>query len=141
MRGTFQSSGQNCIGIERVIISGDYENYNKLIDILSQKVSKLRIGSNVDQSEEIDMGAIIMGNEKFEELENLVIDAVEKGAKLIYGGKRYIHPNYPQGHYFMPTLLVDVTNEMKIAQTEVFGPILTVMHAKDDDEAIDIAND
>lgn len=140
MRGTFQSSGQNCIGIERVIISGDYENYNKLIDILSQKVSKLRIGSNVDQSEEIDMGAIIMGNEKFEELENLVIDAVEKGARLIYGGKRYIHPNYPQGHYFMPTLLVDVTNEMKIAQTEVFGPILTVMHAKDDDEAIDIAN-
>lgn len=137
MRGTFQSAGQNCIGIERVICVPSA--YDKLVSILEKRVKGFRLGSDIDQLDEIDMGAMISDN-RFDEIEELVKDAVSKGARLIHGGKRYLHPNYPQGHYFEPTLLVDVDLSMKIAQNEVFGPVLTMMKARDVDDAIDISN-
>lgn len=137
MRGTFQSAGQNCIGIERVICLP--KSYEKLVDILSKRVKSLRVGSDIDQLDEIDMGAMISDN-RFPQIEALIGDAVLKGAKLIAGGKAYQHPNYPQGHYFEPTLLVDVDSSMNIANEEVFGPVLTMMKASTVDEAISLAN-
>ncbi|KAH3899174.1 probable Putative aldehyde dehydrogenase-like protein YHR039C [Saccharomycodes ludwigii] len=130
MRGTFQSSGQNCIGIERVIVANS--KYDELVNILEKRVASLRLGSDIDDLlENIDMGAMISDN-RFEQLELLVKDAVNKGARLLYGGSRFCHPNFPQGHYFQPTLLVDVTPEMDIATNEVFGPILTVLKGGND---------
>ncbi|KAG7749012.1 hypothetical protein KL911_002033 [Ogataea haglerorum] len=140
MRGTFQSAGQNCIGIERVIVAGEAKYYEKLVETLSNKVAKLRIGSDIDQSEEIDMGALIMGGPKFDELERWISEAVDRGARLLQGGKRYVHPNYPQGHYFMPTLIVDVDPGCTLATNEVFGPVLTILRATSDDEAVELAN-
>lgn len=137
MRGTFQSAGQNCIGIERVIALPKV--YEQLVDILSERVKQLRVGSDIDQLDEIDMGAMISDN-RFGQLEALIDDAVSKGARLVHGGKRYNHPNYPQGHYFEPTLLVDVTPEMDIANNEVFGPVLTMMKATSIDDAVALAN-
>ncbi|ANZ74964.1 BA75_03049T0 [Komagataella pastoris] len=137
LRGTFQSAGQNCIGIERVIAMPKV--YDQLVQILSQRVQELRLGSDIDQLEDIDMGAIIT-DARFDAMEKLVEDAVSKGARLLSGGKRYLHPNYPQGHYFQPTLLVDVTSNMDIAQNEVFGPILTMMKVDDVEEAIRVTN-
>ncbi|KAH3673279.1 hypothetical protein WICMUC_003738 [Wickerhamomyces mucosus] len=137
MRGTFQSAGQNCIGIERVIVTA--KNYDKLVDILKERVPKLRLGSDIDQLEDIDMGATIT-DARFETLTNQINEAVEQGAILITGGTKFQHPNYPQGHYFLPTLLVDVTSDMNIAQNEVFGPVLSIIKAQDTDDAIRIAN-
>ncbi|GMG46403.1 unnamed protein product [Ambrosiozyma monospora] len=141
LRGTFQSAGQNCIGIERVIVSGDRDNYEKLVSLLQYRVDKLRVGSDIDQSEEIDMGAMIMGDPKFEELEGWIKEATEKGqGRLLAGGKRYNHPNYPQGHYFQPTLIVDLDPTATIATNEVFGPVLSVLYAENDEKAIELAN-
>lgn len=137
MRGTFQSVGQNCIGIERVICLP--KAYETLVEILSERIKHLRLGSDIDQLDEIDLGAMISDN-RFQHLEDLISDAVNKGARLIFGGKPYQHPNYPQGHYFEPTLLVDVDKSMKIFQEEVFGPILTMIKATDADEAVAISN-
>lgn len=139
MRGTFQSAGQNCIGIERVIVS--QKNYDQLVQILEQRLTKnpMRLGSDIDQLEGVDMGAMVSDN-RFNQLEDLVKDAVSKGARLLSGGSRYSHPTYPEGHYFQPTLLVDVTPEMKIAHNEVFGPILVMMKAKDTNHCIELAN-
>lgn len=137
MRGTFQSAGQNCIGIERVIVTE--KNYNKLVDILSERVPKLRLGSDIDQLEDIDMGATIT-DLRFEALTEQIQQAVTQGATLVTGGAKHTHPNYPQGHYFQPTLLTGVTVSMDIAQNEVFGPVLTVMKARDTEHAIEIAN-
>ncbi|SGZ55303.1 CIC11C00000001464 [Sungouiella intermedia] len=137
MRGTFQSAGQNCIGIERVICVP--AAYDKLVNILELRVQGFRLGSDIDQLDEIDMGAMISDN-RFGQFEELIKDAVAKGARLLQGGKQYLHPNYPQGHYFEPTLLVDVDPTMKIAQTEVFGPVLTMMKARNVDHAIEISN-
>lgn len=137
LRGTFQSAGQNCIGIERVICLP--KAYEELVKILSTRIKSFRVGSDIDQLDEIDMGAMISDN-RFQQFQDLIEDAVSKGAKLVHGGKTYQHPNYPQGHYFEPTMLIDVDSTMRIFNEEVFGPILTMIKAKNVDDAIELAN-
>jgi acyl-CoA reductase-like NAD-dependent aldehyde dehydrogenase len=138
LRGVYQSAGQNCIGIERVIACQGI--HQQLVEILEPRVKSLRVGNTLDEDGEgVDVGAMISRN-NFDRLEQLIADATDRGARCLVGGKRYIHPRYPQGHYFAPTLLVDVTPDMAIAQEETFAPILTVMKARDVDDAIRIAN-
>ncbi|KAI5960932.1 hypothetical protein KGF57_001864 [Candida theae] len=137
LRGTFQSAGQNCIGIERVICLP--RAYEELVKILSSRIKSFRVGSDIDQLDEIDMGAMISDN-RFQQFQDLIDDATSKGAKLMYGGRPFQHPNYPQGHYFGPTMLIDVDPTMRIFNEEVFGPILTMIKAKDIDDAIELAN-
>ncbi|KAI9838868.1 MAG: hypothetical protein M1819_004075 [Sarea resinae] len=137
MRGVFQSAGQNCIGIERVIACPAV--YDALIAHLEPRIRSLRIGSALDDPEHVDVGATI-SPAQFTRLESLIAAAVDAGARLLVGGSRYAHPKYPQGHYFSPTLLVDVTPDMKIAQEELFAPIFVVMRAQNVTDAIRIAN-
>lgn len=85
------------------------------------------------------MGAMISG-QRFSYLEKLIQDAVKQGARLIYGGHRYHHPKYPHGFYFQPTLLVDVTTTMAIANEELFAPVALLMKVETIDEAIQVAN-
>lgn len=136
MRGVFQSASQNCIGIERIIALPKV--YHQLIDILNLRISNLRPGSALDE-ENVDMGAMI-SPECFDKLEKMIEEAVSKGARCLVGGKRYLNPKFPKGHYFSPTLLVDVTLDMEIAQNETFAPICVLMPANTVDEAINIAN-
>lgn len=137
LRGTFQSAGQNCIGIERIICLPKI--YQGLIAILGKRVKALKVGSALDDPTEVDVGAMI-SDTRFTQLEDLINDAVTKGAKCLVGGKRYIHPKHPKGHYFQPTLLTDVTPAMSIAQDELFAPICVLMGASSVDEAITMAN-
>lgn len=120
MRGSFQASGQNCIGIERIIAAPAI--YDRLVSQLEPRVRALRLGPTGD------VGAMI-SDTSFARLETLVADAVRHGARLLAGGKRYIHPDHPKGHYFSPTLLVDVTPDMTIANEECFAPVMVVMRA------------
>ena len=117
LRGTFQASGQNCIGIERIIVTPAV--YDKVVELVTHRVKALRLGQDKD------VGAMI-SSAHFDRLESLISDAVDRGARLLAGGKRYSHPDYPSGHYFQPTLLVDVTPDMAVAQEECFGPIMTI---------------
>ncbi|KAA8905493.1 Aldehyde/histidinol dehydrogenase [Sphaerosporella brunnea] len=137
MRGVFQSCGQNCVGVERIIATP--KAYPKLVSILEPRIAKLRLGSILDDDNVVDCGAVI-SDAHFGRFEDLVADAVKQGARCLVGGKRYIHPKYPKGHYFQPTLVVDVTPSMAIAQQEVFGPICLLMQASDVSDAISIAN-
>ncbi|KAH9864748.1 hypothetical protein IAQ61_008693 [Plenodomus lingam] len=139
MRGTFQSAGQNCIGIERVIVLPKI--YERLIEYLTPKIRALQPGSvlNTDMETPIDIGASISAA-NFDKLEALIEDAVENGARLLAGGYRYDHPLYPSGHYFTPTFIADVTPSMAIAQTELFAPIFLLMRAESVADAISIAN-
>lgn len=120
LRGTFQAAGQNCIGIERVIASGAV--YDRLVDMLAPRVKALRLGPDAD------VGAMI-SDASFDRLERLVADAVSQGARLLAGGRRFAHSDHPKGHYFEPTLLADVTPAMRIAQSECFAPVLTLLRA------------
>ncbi|KAI1948920.1 Meiotic Sister-Chromatid recombination aldehyde dehydrogenase [Ophidiomyces ophidiicola] len=148
MRGVFQSAGQNCVGAERIIALP--RSYNKILEIITPRIKALRLGSVLLDSRNIekdsghalhtpDVGAII-SQRSFDLLEALISEAVGQGAKLICGGKRYNHPLYPHGHYFTPTLLANVTREMRIAQMELFAPVFLLMRAADLAEAVTIAN-
>lgn len=132
LRGTFQAAGQNCIGIERVIAAGLYDD---LVKILEPRVKALRLGPDAD------VGAMI-SDASFARLEELIEEAVSQGARLLAGGKRYNHPEYPKGYYFQPTLLVDVTPDMRIAQNECFAPVLALFRAPSSSaaEILPIAN-
>jgi len=120
MRGSFQASGQNCIGIERIVAAPGI--YDRLVSILEPRVRALRLGPTAD------VGAMI-SDTSFSRLEALIADAVQHGARLLAGGKRFIHPDHPKGHYFTPTLLVDVTPDMAIANEECFAPVMVLMRA------------
>lgn len=85
------------------------------------------------------MGSMI-SSASFTRLETLISSAVSQGAVLHCGGRRFSHPKYPNGAYFTPTLLSNITPNMAIAQTELFAPILLLMRADTVDEAISIAN-
>lgn len=139
LRGTFQSAGQNCIGIERIIATP--KTYDRLIESLESRIHAIRVGSILDagKDEHVDMGAMISAA-SFDRLENLIEMAVKDGARLRAGGKRLVHKAHPQGHYFQPTLLTDVTPSMAIANEECFAPICVVMRAADADDACSIAN-
>jgi acyl-CoA reductase-like NAD-dependent aldehyde dehydrogenase len=135
-RGVFQSAGQNCIGIERIICQSHI--YETVIDRLKPIVESLISGSSL-HSARVDVGASI-SDANFGLLELFISDAVKKGARLLVGGKRLNHQEFPSGHYFSPTLLVDVTPGMTIAHIELFAPVCVVMKAESVDEAINIAN-
>jgi acyl-CoA reductase-like NAD-dependent aldehyde dehydrogenase len=88
---------------------------------MTSRVSQLKPGR--------DVGA--MSNApRLIQLENLVNEAVKQGAKLLVGGKNFVHPDKPEGHYFEPTLLADVTMDMEIAKQECFAPVMLVLKAE-----------
>ncbi|KAJ5674648.1 uncharacterized protein N7477_004582 [Penicillium maclennaniae] len=137
MRGVFQSAGQNCIGVERIIaLPGSYD---KLISLVEPRIKSLRLGSILLDTLTPDMGAMI-SPASFEKLESLIAEAVKQGARLLAGGTRFQHPVHTHGHYFAPTLLVDVTRDMRIAQEELFAPVFLVLRADSVPDAISIAN-
>ncbi|KAI5239004.1 ALDH-like protein [Aureobasidium subglaciale] len=136
MRGVFQSAGQNCIGIERVVAMP--LAYEYLLSVLPPRIRSLRLG-NALHSPDVDVGAQV-SPASFTKLESLISEAVSQGAVLLAGGKRHSHPKYPQGHYFTPTLLAEVTSDMRIAQEECFAPICLLMRAETPTHAISITN-
>nr|OQO18817.1 hypothetical protein B0A51_12603 [Rachicladosporium sp. CCFEE 5018] len=139
MRGFFQSSGQNCIGMERVIAMPIA--YNRLITLLTPRIQALRSGPDLDLpvGQQVDVGAMI-SSASFDRLESLVSQAVAQGARLLAGGRRLTHHLHSAGHYFQPTLLVDVTSSMRIAQEELFAPICILMRADSPSHAVEITN-
>ncbi len=115
-----QNAGQNCIGIERFIVHSS--QHDELVNLLSERARKLRCGSVLSPSSEgyiapVDCGAMISGA-RFPELERLVDAAVEEGATLEVGGRRWHHAYLEEGSYFGATILGNVHSSMEIAQTE-----------------------
>lgn len=138
MRGAFQSAGQNCIGVERVILHAKV--HDRLLALLAERVATMRVGSSIDEAGQIDMGAVCSA-QHVARLQTLVAEAVAEGARLVHGGKPFVHRKYPSGSYFEPTMLTHVTPKMRIAREEVFGPVLLVMRAAESvEDCIALAN-
>jgi succinate-semialdehyde dehydrogenase/glutarate-semialdehyde dehydrogenase len=109
--------------------------YEPFLATCREKIAKLRIGNGFDS--EVEVGPMIH-ERQLKIVEEHVNDSIRRGARLVTGGKRLteIGPNY-----YAPTLLADVTNDMRIMQEETFGPVLPVAPFDSDDEAIRLAND
>ncbi|GLB35450.1 putative aldehyde dehydrogenase family protein [Lyophyllum shimeji] len=141
LRGIFQNMGQNCIGIERLIVHSS--QYDELHDILSERITKLRVGSVLAPSPEgyvstIDCGSMI-SRDRFPALEKIIRDAEEAGAR-VEGGVTYNHVYLENGAYFTPSLVGPVDSSMDIAQHELFAPIAVLMPYETIEEAVEIAN-
>eukprot|EP00042_Codosiga_hollandica_P026155 m.122099 g.122099 ORF g.122099 m.122099 type:complete len:147 (+) comp52111_c0_seq12:211-651(+) len=101
---------------------------------MDKKVNALTQGPPMEGM--FDCGAMTMGPQQIVGIQALIDDAVASGARLLAGGRT--NPAYSTGSFLLPTLLVDVTTEMKIAQKEVFGPVMVIMRAQNDDDALRI---
>jgi acyl-CoA reductase-like NAD-dependent aldehyde dehydrogenase len=131
--GAIGVNGQVCAALTRILVSRT--RYEEVVTRLAEEFSKLKVGDPFDPS--TDLGPL--ANERaLERTERMLAKAIDEGAKVAYGGQR--PPELPRGFYFEPTLLRDVTDDMEIAQEEVFGPIIAVMAYEDVDDAVRIAN-
>ncbi|WVW87035.1 hypothetical protein I302_109091 [Kwoniella bestiolae CBS 10118] len=130
MRGAFQSAGQNCIGIELFLVHRS--QYPRFVEMMEPRVKALRPGT--------DVGSLI-SHSPIDKLTSILSSAQKSGAKISAGGKQYTHPTYPRAAYFEPTLVVNVTMDMEIAQEELFAPVMTVVPYDDIDEAVSWLND
>lgn len=128
----FRNSGQTCVCANRVLVQEGI--YDKFADALSKAVQDLQVGDGF--TEGVTQGPLI--NEvAVLKVDNLILDAKSKGAKVILGGRRL----RTAMTFYEPTVITDVTNDMFLAKMEVFGPVAPLMRFKSEEEAIHIAND
>jgi acyl-CoA reductase-like NAD-dependent aldehyde dehydrogenase len=127
--GGFYQAGQSCISVQRVFVQS--EVYEPFLDRLVKQVESLKVGDPLDPT--VDVGPVIdRGNA--ERIEEWVNEAVEGGAKVLTGGSR-------EGSVVQPTVLVNVTPDMKVCKEEVFGPVVAVEPYQTFEEAIGRVND
>src|SRR3954464_12991473 len=129
----FANGGQICISVERVYVEAPV--YDEFVGKIVEKTRALRQGRPGGMGQ-VDVGAVTFAPQA-EIIESHVRDAVDKGAKVLVGGKRAEGP----GRFFEPTVLVDVDHSMQCMTEETFGPTLPIMKVRDADEAIRLAND
>ncbi|MBF6593506.1 MAG: succinate-semialdehyde dehydrogenase (NADP(+)) [Thermaceae bacterium] len=133
VRGAFTNSGQLCIAIERIYVHEKV--YNQFTGLLKAKTEALRLGSTLDHRTQI--GTLTV-ERQFDVVANHVQDAVAKGAKVLVGGKA--RPDLGP-LFFEPTVLENVTPEMRVYAEETFGPVVSLYSFGDLDGAIRRAND
>jgi len=132
MASKFRNMGQTCVCANRILVQDGV--YDAFAAKLKERVSKMKVGPGAEEG--VVQGPLIneAGARKVEEHVN---DAIAKGARAIIGGKRHA-----LGHtFFEPTILIDVTPEMKLANEETFGPVAPLFRFKTEDEAVSFAND
>jgi acyl-CoA reductase-like NAD-dependent aldehyde dehydrogenase len=128
-----RNSGQICLSVERAYVTEPV--YDEFVEKVTAQVKALRQGAPAGAGS-VDVGAITFPPQ-LETIERHVQDAVDKGAKVVAGGKRTSGP----GRFFEPTVLVDVDHTMACMTEETFGPTLPIMKVADEAEAIRLAND
>jgi acyl-CoA reductase-like NAD-dependent aldehyde dehydrogenase len=133
--GSFGTTGQRCTATSRIILQKGI--YKKFADELAARAKKLKIGNGLDES--VDMGPAVNKGQMETDLKYIEIGKGE-GAKLTHGGNRLDKGDYAHGWFLEPTIFIDVDRNMRIAQEEIFGPVVSLIPCDDLDDAIEIAN-
>ena len=132
--GAMYNTGQSCCSVERIYVHQAIAK--PFIEAFLATVQGFVSGDPLDKNTYLGP---LARKEQLAVLEAQVSDAVAKGAKLLTGGKRDV--SRPQGYYFEPTVLTDVTSDMKLMRDESFGPIIGIQVVKSDEDAIRAMND
>lgn len=129
----FKNAGQTCDAVKRLIVHKS--KFDEVIKKLSAFVSKQKVGDALEEDTEI--GPLI-AERQVDLIDEQVQDSIKRGAKIITGGKR---PGKLQGAYYVPTILTNVSRDMRVWKEETFGPVLPVISFTTEKEAIELAND
>jgi acyl-CoA reductase-like NAD-dependent aldehyde dehydrogenase len=127
-------SGQVCASLTRIVVPRG--RHDEFADALATAFSSVRVGDPFDASTQ--MGPLAMERQR-DRVEQYIAKGIEEGAKLITGGGRPKHLD--RGYYIEPTVFAGVDNNHTIAREEIFGPVLSVIPADNEEQAVDIAND
>jgi succinate-semialdehyde dehydrogenase / glutarate-semialdehyde dehydrogenase len=128
----FRNAGQTCVCANRIYVHEKVKE--EFARILVEKVQKLTIGNSLDPG--VQIGPLV-NKDGLDKVNEHVLDALEKGAVLLHGGKTLGE----KGYFYQPTVLGNVTRDMKIMTEETFGPVAPLTTFKNDDEVIQEAND
>jgi succinate-semialdehyde dehydrogenase/glutarate-semialdehyde dehydrogenase len=134
--GRFRNCGQSCTSVKRLIL------FQKIADQfvakLTSMVKQIRVGNGLTSG--VQMGPLNNQPQR-ESVEEMVKDAVDRGARILVGGERPKGPEYEKGFFYSPTLLTDVNADAKMLQEECFGPALPIVRVTTIDEALERANE
>lgn len=124
--GSVINSGQTCTGVERIYVT--QKDHDKFVEYCKKAISEISMGNDIDD----DIGAMTT-EDQIETVKNQLKDAVDKGAKIVMGGNT-------KDSFFEPTLIVNCDHSMDLVNEETFGPVVTVIKTKNDEESIRLAN-
>jgi aldehyde dehydrogenase (NAD+) len=133
--GAFGTTGQRCTATSRLILHCDIKR--ELTEMLTARAEKIVIGDGLDES--VEMGPLINQAAR-EKVHRYVQIGKEEGARLLTGGSIYEEGKWIDGYFYRPTIFDQVTPSMRIAQEEIFGPVLSVIEVTSFEEAIDVLN-
>jgi len=134
--GAFGTTGQRCTATSRIIVQKGV--YREFVDRYVSRAKALKVGNGLDES--VDMGPAINEAQLKTDLSYVDIGKGE-GARLVCGGNRLDKGEYQYGFFMEPTVFIDVDPKMRIAQEEIFGPVVSIIACDDLEDGIDIAND
>jgi betaine-aldehyde dehydrogenase len=132
----FEGSGQSCVAGSRLFV--ERKVYNQVISMIVERARALRVdmpdapGAQIGPSANFSQRTFV---------ENMVEGARKEGAEILIGGARPSEPRLAKGAFYMPTIVTGITNKAKIAQEEIFGPVLCAMPFDNEDDLIQQAND
>src|SRR5438128_613993 len=133
--GRFFNCGQACLAIKRLYLFDKI--YDEFVPKLVSKVEKLRVGNGLDQG--VIVGPLHTAAQR-EEVEDPVKDAVNRGARVLIGGRRPSDDGLGRGYFYLPTILVNVDEKSRVVEEAVIGPALPIMRGKDLEAALEKAN-
>lgn len=134
--GGFGTTGQRCTAASRIVVHEAV--YNKFLKMFANAALALRLGNGLLKT--TDVGPVI-NDSQMEKVLNYIKIGQREGAKLVIGGRAYRKGPCSKGYFIEPTIFADVKQKMHIAQEEIFGPVVSVIKAKDLKDAIRIVND
>jgi acyl-CoA reductase-like NAD-dependent aldehyde dehydrogenase len=130
--GAFYNAGQSCCAVERIYVMRPL--FARFVDAYVAEVEKYKIGNPEDESTTVGP---LAQSKAIEFLESQISEAAGRGAKVVVGGQRLPSP----GHFFQPTVLVDVDHSMGVMTEESFGPVIGIMPVDSEHEAVQLMND
>jgi acyl-CoA reductase-like NAD-dependent aldehyde dehydrogenase len=133
--GIFGNKGEICSAASRLLVHADI--HDKFLDTLVSRAKRLKVGDPLDKG--TGMGSQI-SRVQMERILGYIQSGVEQGARLLCGGERDVTGANANGFFVKPTVFADVRPEMKIAQEEIFGPVLSAIRFNSPEEAVEIAN-
>ena len=134
--GIFAATGQTCMAGSRLIVQEGL--HDELVERLTEKANSIKLGNPLD--EKTEMGPIAF-KEQLEKVQGYINTGQEEGAEVVAGGKPPEDPELQGGFFLEPTILTNVDNEMTVARDEIFGPVLSVVPARSEEEVVRLAND